>query len=865
MIYLTDEEAEKQRKKYGENVLTKRKKKSFFARYLEAFDDPIVKILLVALAINLIFLCGGASVTETIGVAVSVFLSTLVSTLSSYGSAAAFERLQEAAAQGFCKVGRNGEIRVIPSSELVVGDVVFLEAGEKICADGVLLSGSLRVNQSALSGESAETEKTPESLGEGLFRKNALFKSSLVAAGEGVMRVTAVGDSTFYGRLAFDAQEESPESPLKTKLKRLAQTISKIGYVAAAFVAAADLFNSIVLRHADVLPSIMHALTLAVALVVVAVPEGLPMMIAVVLSANVGKLQKEGVLVRNSEGIEAAGCVNILFTDKTGTLTNGTLRVEKYIDGNGQVRDEPVGTIKKALCLSARFDTSCKLGKRGEVLGGNATERALFFAGDTQEDVKAVSRLPFDSARKFSAACVELNGKEVTFLKGAPERILPCCKTALAEDGTVFPLSKRKAELAAERLADGSFRVIAIMLAEGACVSGSLPENGILLSLVALSDEVRADVPAAMAEANGAGVQVVMITGDNLSTAIAVAKKSGILSSGESAAFPVAVTGEELAKLTDDELKAILRKLKVVARALPADKSRVVRLSQEIGLVAGMTGDGVNDAPALKRADVGFAMGSGTEVAKEAGDIVLTKDDFASVVKTIRYGRTLFKSIRKFVVFQLTMNFCAVGVSIVAPFIGIGTPVTVAQMLWINVVMDTLAGLAFAGEPPLASYMRERPLARTEPVIDAASAKKIGWTSAYTVALCLWFLKASITARFFSGESFFTAFFGLFVFSGLFNAFHARTDALRLKGAGKAFSVFIGAVAIAQTLLMYFGRTAFRTSPLSASRFFVVILLSSSVLPFGFLRKLSLKKKLRADVAKRRKISYKSVVARERK
>lgn len=884
---LSEEQVLASRRMHGANTLTQRKRKGFFRQYLSSFGDPIIKILLAALAVNVIFLFRNSDWLESAGIAVAVFLATFVSTLSQYGSESAFLELQRASADVECRVKRAKGILSLPVAELVVGDIVLLGAGEKIPADGVLLSGKLSVDQSALNGESAETEKVPLSVGGDwdLMHKNQLFRGSIVSAGEGVMRVERVGDNTFYGGLAKEMQDEPPESPLRVKLAGLAKTLSRLGYIAAILIAVADLFNSFLIDNGmnfarawtDIctwrvcVPRLLHALTLAIAIVVVAVPEGLPMMIAVVLSSNMLRMLKDKVMVRKPVGIESSGCLNILFTDKTGTLTKGELEAVKIVEGGGQVSDDVrtcSKTVGELLRLSAFFNTGSVLSS-GKALGGNATDRALL-KGILPLDFKPenyirLSALPFDSAYKFSAATVQAEkgstmpafGEKCTFVKGAPEKILPFCRDYIDENGELRSFSAAEAGRRQRAMTQRAMRVLAVAVTRSDVAGEKDLKELTFVALIGIRDDIRKEVPSAIAEVTGAGIQVVMITGDNIETAKAVAEEVGLLKESglKGEEMPLAVTGRELAAMTDEEVVKILPRLRVVARALPTDKSRLVRLAQSKGLVTGMTGDGINDAPALKKADVGFAMGTGTEVAKEAGDIVILDNNFASIAKAIRYGRTIFKSIRKFVVFQLTMNLCAVGVSLIAPFIGVDTPVTVIQMLWINIIMDTLAGLAFAGEPALAEYMEEKPTRRDEPVLCKSMIRRIVCMGAYTIGLCLVFLKAPAFKKLFcfeeSSAHFYTAFFALFVFSGIFNGFNARTERINLLGHlknNKMFVLFSFLVVAVQLFLVYFGGSVFRCAGLTPRELLVTLLLSFTVIPVDLIRKAVSRKLARGRV-----------------
>ncbi len=872
---LTDKQVEQSRREYGSNGLTQKGHRGFFRQYLSNFGDPIIKVLLAVLAINLVFLFRHHDWYETIGIAIAVLLATFVSTLSEYGSESAFEKLQEEAASIRCRVKRGGQLRAVPAEELVVGDIVLLQSGERVPADGVLLHGVLRVDQSALNGESREAEKHP--MGETDFSPdapNALLRGCVVCSGEGVLQICRVGDNTVYGSLAGEVQEETRQSPLKLRLEGLAATLSRLGFAAAGVVALVDLFHAFVMENGFVwsaiaaelcdptqlFGNIIHAATLALTVVVVAVPEGLPMMITVVLSSNMRRMLKNHVLVRKLVGIETSGSLNILFTDKTGTLTRGRPEVSLIADAEGRVYHRPEELFRQKtrwelLRISGFYNTESRCAG-GEILGGNATERALLsyvMGRQPMREYTVADHLPFDSDRKWSAAEVTgslppLDGQpceHLTFYKGAPELLLNKCTRYVDSDGKVCPFTQVE-QLAALRrsLEDNAMRLLAIAVCDRPLTTS--PENLILVGLAALRDEVRPEVRAAVRTAQSAGIQVVMMTGDGRETAAAIARAAGLLSPGDTK--DAVITSRELAALDDKQVKQRLPHLRVIARALPADKSRMIRLSQECGLVAGMTGDGVNDAPALKKADVGFAMGSGTEVAKQAGDIVILDDNFASITQAVLYGRTIFKSIRKFIVFQLTMNLCAVGVSVIGPLIGLETPVTVMQMLWINIIMDTLAGLAFAGEPPLKEYMNEPPKRRDEPVLNRYMLNQIVCTGVFTVALCVFFLKWEPLRALFrytvQPVYWMTAFFALFIFCGIFNCFNTRTTRLNLLAylhRNPAFTAILTLITAVQIGLIYYGGALFRTAGLTLGELLRVLAMAALVIPFDLLRKATLR------------------------
>lgn len=774
-------------------------------------------------------------------------------------------------------------MREIPWSEVAVGDIVLLSSGEWIPADGFLLDGEIRTDQSAMTGEGREIRKIPQPT-KNLTPSapNAVFRGCTVTSGSCEMEVAAVGDSSFLGGISREIQSEQRDSPLKIRLSKLARQISVLGYLAAGVVALVSFFHAalslgggdwrVALSCLSDLPVLLgllfRALTLGLTVIVVAVPEGLPMMIAVVLSSNVRKMARDQVLVRRASGIEAAGSMNILFTDKTGTLTEGKMTATALLlpDGGTAPFSEGMqngGEIARRMLLGIRYGTETTLGvaENGETapLGGSSTERALTEAIlpflPKEETARRAGFLPFDSRNKFSAVTLTEGGGRVTYLLGAPERLLPRATGALAREGRIVRLSRSVVEKQIRGQTTQGGRVLALAIADGD-VPVSRLRDGIpptvslcYVGAILLRDELRKTAGDAVADLQNAGVAVVMVTGDNRETACGIARRCGILGGLRD----TVLTGDELAALSDREATALLPRLAVVARALPRDKSRLVRLSQEAGLVVGMTGDGINDAPALRRADVGFAMGGGTQVAKDAGDVIILDNRLESVVRAVLYGRTVFKSIRKFITLQLTMNFCAVAVTVIAPFLGVESPVTVVQMLWINLIMDTLGGLAFAGEAALPSYMREPPKRRDEAILNRYMVNEILVHGSFTVALLLFFLKSPWIASFFRPSQddvcLLTAFFALFIFSSVFNCFNARTDRLNLAAGMRKNPIFLcimGAVLVVQLLFVYLGGEVLRTVPLTLRELVLTMDLSLAVVPADLLRKF-LRKRFRRD------------------
>ena len=855
---LSNEEVEKNRRIYGTNSISNVKTKGFFKLLLESLGDPIIKILLIALAIKVIFLFRDANYFETLGILVAIFLASFISTISEYGSEAAFRRLQEESSKILVKVLRNGKVTEIPIEEVVKNDIVVLQSGDRIPADGYLLKGDLRVDESSLNGEAKEAKKYPPMNSNHLKDENKLYRGSVVYNGDAYMLVTEIGDKTLYGSLASEVAESAPTSPLKLRLQGLAQFISKIGYCGAVLVTISYLFSVIVIDNnfdPDLIMNtltdfrvmadhLIYALTLSVTIIVVAVPEGLPMMITLVLSSNMRRMLKSNVLVRKLVGIETAGSINVLLTDKTGTLTKGKLEVSEIITADN-IHYKNRNMLKQnekyyeEVYTSLYYNNDSKFDGK-EVIGGNGTDRAClkFLTEDKNIKRRVIDKTPFDSKEKYSKVTLDNNK---TYIKGAIEKLLPNVTYYLNKFGEEKILLNKKLIMSmADNLTKKGIRLLVLCSTK----QNEKLENLTFIGLVAIKDELRPEAKEGVSLIRSAGINMIMITGDAKKTATSIATDVGLLDKED-----LVLTSEELSKLSDEELKKIVGNLKVVARALPTDKSRLVRVLESMNLVVGMTGDGVNDAPALKKADVGFAMGSGTEVAKEAADIVILDDNILSISKAILYGRTIFKSIRKFIIYQLTVNMCALILSIIGPFIGINTPITIIQMLWLNMIMDTFSGLAFSFEPALRSYMYEPPKPKSEPIINSYMIGEVLFTGLYSAILCILFLKLPIVREFIRvGEDYkylMTAYFALFIFIGIFNAFNARSERINIfanLSKNKVFIAIILFIISVQIYLIYHGGDLFRTYGLKANEFFIVLILAATVFPVDFIRKLFLRK-----------------------
>ena len=860
---LTDAEVAESKAKYGDNSMTEQKGETFWQKLWGNFQDPMIRILCFALIVNVVLcILGQADWFEPIGITAAILIATLVSTYSEYNNENAFQKLQEEASRIMCKVYRNGEIVEVSINDLVVDDCILLQSGDKIPADGLLIDGELKVDQSVLNGESKEALKIaiPDDYVEkdeplDFLNEYKVFRGAVVCSGNGVMKVTVVGDSSVYGKIASELQaDDDRQSPLQVKLSKLANGISKFGYIGGALIAVAYLFMKFFVSNhfngaeigayfshtGNVIHDCVEALMFAVIIIVMAVPEGLPLMVALVSAMNMNKMLKDNVLVRKIVGIETAGSLNILFSDKTGTITKGKLEVVTFIDGNLSeykgINDIP-GMLGDLITMSIKNNTDSVISGEGEslkIVGGNATERAVLgFAVESHKvfDAPKVSQIPFNSTNKYSASTIGRNGRFLTLIKGAPEKMLKKCRYYYDQNGARVPLTNSdEIDAKMDELATRAIRVLAFATSDSVITDGKLPEDEwTLVGFVGIRDEVRPESIKAIKEAKRAGVQVVMITGDRKETAVAIAKDSGILQMESDLVF----TSDELAAMSDEEISKVIRKIRVIARALPSDKSRLVRIAQERNLVVGMTGDGVNDSPALKKADVGFAMGGG--------------DNFLSIEKAILYGRTIFNSIRKFIVFQLTINISAVVISFICPLLNMSNPLTITQILWVNLVMDTLAALAFGGEPALRRFMREKPKRRDESIISRSMWSSIGVGAGYTVLISLIFL--IVGNNWFYEWKYFpdihrTGYFALFIFIAIFNAFNARTEELNLFDnitRNRNFLKIMALIAVVQVLLTYLGGDIFQCYGLNFAHWCLILILAFAIIPVDIIRKCVMK------------------------
>ena len=852
---LNNEEVKESRKKYGTNSITGKNKTTFLSLFIETLGDPIIKILLIALAIKTIFLFKDFDYFETIGIVIAILVASVISALSEYGSNKAFERMQEESSKINVRVIRNGNITSIPIDDIVKGDIIILSSGDRVPADAILIKGKLSVDESSINGETKEAKKESTSNINNYTNKNKVFRGTTIYDGEAYAKTVEVGMNTMYGKMAKELTEESDDSPLKIRLNSLAKTISTLGYIAAVLISISYLFSKVfILNNFDLnlikntitinkfLSYLLEALTLAVSVLVMSVPEGLPMMITLVLSTNSKKMLKDNVLVRKMVGIETAGSLNILFTDKTGTITKGKMEVVSVLDGDLNeyyLLDEMNEKYKAYVEDSLIYNNEAEIDKEtGKIIGGNITDKALrqYVRKNKDNNIIIIDKLPFNSSNKYSSVIVQKDGKKIKLVKGSPDKIVKNSINYVNRKNEKKIIDKEKLLNIIESKTRKGLRAIALAYSDSSYPIDSIRRNT-LIGIIFIKDDIRDEAKDSIKLIKDAGIQIIMVTGDSKETAGNIASEVGILENSND----IVITSNELEKYSDEELKRNIKKIKVVARAMPEDKKRLVKIAKELDLVTGMTGDGVNDSIALKKADVSFAMGSGTEVAKEASDIVILDDNILSISKAILYGRTIFKNIRKFIIFQLTVNLSAVSLALIGPFIGVPSPIGVIQMLWINMVMDTLAGLAFSYEVPRIEYMKELPKKKNENIINSYMLNEILVSGIYSLIICLLFLKLPVVDSIFLNNNHkMTAFFTLFILLAVFNAFNARTERINIFAhlkQNKMFLFIILFIIIVQISIIYFGFNIFNTTRITVLEFIIILIISITIIPIDFLRK----------------------------
>ena len=870
---LTDQEVLQSREKHGVNLLTPPKRPSLLKLYLEKFEDPVVRVLLVAAVFSLIISIIENEYAETIGIIAAILLATGIGFYFEYDANKKFDLLNAVNEETLVKVIRNGRIQEIPRKDVVVGDIVVLETGEEIPADGELIEAiSLQVNESNLTGEPVINKTTVEADfdEEATYASNLVMRGTTVVDGHGSMKVLRVGDATEIGKVARQSTEQSTEpTPLNIQLTKLANLIGKIGFTVAGLAFLIFFIKDVVLYFDfgalngwhDWLPVLERTLKyfmMAVTLIVVAVPEGLPMSVTLSLALNMRRMLATNNLVRKMHACETMGAITVICTDKTGTLTQNLMQVHEpnfygLTDG-GKLADDD---ISKLIAEGISANSTAFLEETGEGEKpkgvGNPTEVALLLWLNGQnrnylelrERAQVLDQLTFSTERKFMATLVKspLIGKKVLYIKGAPEIVLGKCKEVILDGRRVDSVEYRstvEAQLLsyqnmAMRTLGFAFRIVEDNEPDD-CVALVSENNLNFLGVVAISDPIRPDVPAAVAKCQSAGIGIKIVTGDTPGTATEIARQIGLWKPEDTERNRI--TGVAFAELSDEEALNRVMDLKIMSRARPTDKQRLVQLLQQKGAVVAVTGDGTNDAPALNHAQVGLSMGTGTSVAKEASDITLLDDSFNSIGTAVMWGRSLYKNIQRFIVFQLTINFVALLIVLLGSIVGTELPLTVTQMLWVNLIMDTFAALALASIPPSESVMNDKPRRSTDFIISKAMRQNIfGVGTVFLVALMamIYYFTNADGGMTVQRLTVFFTFFVMLQFWNLFNARVFGTTDSAFKGLAKSYGMELIVLAIlgGQFLIVQFGGAVFRTEPLDWQTWLIIIGSSSLVLWIG--------------------------------
>lgn len=860
---LSSKEVLKSRELHGSNKLPEPKLDKWYDFAKEALSEKITMIL-IAIAVLQLFLgvMGVMDLSDPIMILVVLAIVTCIAVKTGLGVQKSAAELRAKTSVRYCDVIRDGKVQTINKDELVVGDLVCVGMGQEIFADGYLIEGKISVNNAAINGETKECKKTPI---EGYVHKkttstdaytnqNCLFAGTTVMSGEGKMIVTDVGVNTVNGDTLVKMQTlEAPKTALDIALDNLSDFISKWGTIAAvitfavltisgiAQVGFGEYFRGGVL---DIIQKIAQNFSVALTIIVAAVPEGLPLIVKLVTKQNVKTMEKFNILAKNPGKIPELAYVDIICTDKTGTLTTGIMTPKKIIDGLGNDvnRDSVLwNNIKANISLnnSATFDSE------NNITGGNSIDRAVLSLvnpetyADIQKKYPVKLKQVFNSSNKYSAFTTK---DGVTYYKGAPEKLIEHCTKVMNSSGeTVENSDKDTLSNAITAMTSNAMRCIAVTMADGDLVENEVPNGMTFLGIIGVVDPVRDEVPSAVKTAHKAGIQVIEITGDCIETAVAVATECGIYKNGD-----LALTNDEFEAMSDDEVKSIIPRLRVISRCSPNTKLRLVTLAQEIGKSVAMTGDGVNDSPALKRADVGFGMQGGSDVAKEASDIVLTDDNFASVVKAVELGRTFMHNIMMFLEFQLPINISLLILSVIYPMIATGALLASVQILIVNIIMDSLNSLSFGGEPPKDEYMTEKPIKKGSGLFIRGAKKRIAISTVAFIALYGIITFSPIANMFATEAEAMTARFALLCFMAVFNGFNIRTEHINLFngiGKNKLFSAIAIGIFVMTFALCNFAENLVKVTALDFKHWVVVVILAFMVIPIDLIRKIIEKKR----------------------
>lgn len=854
---LSSNDVLKSRELHGSNKLPEPPIKKWYDFAKEALSEKITMILIAIAALQLILgFMGVMELSDPVMILVVLAIVTCINVKTGLGVQKSALELKAKTSVKYCDVIRDGKVQTINREELVVGDLVCVGMGQEIFADGYLIEGKISVNNAAINGETKECVKTPvpgyshvkTTSTSAYTNQNCLFSGTTIMSGEGKMVVTDVGTNTVNGDTLVKMQTlEAPKTALDIALDNLCDFISKWGTIAAVIcfavltvtgilnVGIGEYFSGGVL---NIIQKFAQNFSVALTIIVAAVPEGLPLIVKLVTKQNVKTMEIFNILAKNPGKIPELAYVDLICTDKTGTLTTGIMTPKKVIDGFGEdVNKDTVlwSNIEANICLnnSATFDSE------NNITGGNSIDRAVLslvspekFA-DIRADYPVKLKQVFNSGNKYSAyTCKD----GLTYYKGAPEKLIEKCTTVLDLEIKAFTdEDKQNLYDSIKRMTEGAMRCIAVTMANGDLVENQLPENMTFLGVIGVVDPVRNEVPNAVKVAREAGIQVIEITGDCIETAKAVATECGIYSEGD-----VALTNDEFEAMSDDEVKQIIPSLKVISRCSPNTKLRLVTLAQEIGRSVAMTGDGVNDSPALKRADVGFGMQGGSDVAKEASDIILTDDNFASVVKAVELGRTFMHNIMMFLEFQLPINISLLILSVIYPMFATGALLASVQILIVNIIMDSLNSLSFGGEPPKDEYMTEKPIKKGSGLFIRGAKKRIAVSTIAFIALYGIITLSPIANMFASEIEAMTARFALLCFMAVFNGFNIRTEHMNLfTGLSKnkmfiyiALGIFAGTI-----LLCNFAENLVKVTALDFNHWIAIIILAILVIPVDLIRK----------------------------
>lgn len=853
---------------YGSNKLPEPELKKWYHFAKEALTEPITMILIIIALFQLVLgAMGVMSLSEPVMIIVVLAIVTGIAIKTGLGVQKSAAELRAKTAVRYCDVVRDGSVQTINKDDLVVGDLVLLRTGQEIFADGFIVDGEISVNNAAINGETKECRKIPSANYKHVKTTStaaytdqcSLFAGTVIMSGEGKMIVTDVGVNTVNGDTLVKMQTlEPPKTALDIALDHLCDFISKWGTIAAvlAFVimtitgilnagSLSQYFSGSILESIQkVAQNVSNALTIIVA----AVPEGLPLIVKLVTKQNVSTMEKFNILAKNTGKIPELAYVNLICTDKTGTLTTGEMTSTVMINGNCQDIFNKESSLNELIDLNICMNNSAVFDSNGNITGGNSIDRAvldMLSPEDAQKiQNKAImkKRVPFSSENKFSAVTLNNGANDFTVYKGAPEKLIEKCKFYLDNDGIVTELTEEKRKALKSHikgLTEKAMRCIALTISDK--TDDGLPDEMNLLGIIGVVDPVRNEVPEAVKIAHKAGIQVIEITGDCMETAKAVAMEAGIYKPGD-----LAVTNDEFEAMSDVKVKEIIPQLRVISRCSPNTKLRLVTLAQEIGMSVAMTGDGVNDAPALKKADVGFGMQDGSDVAKEAADIVLTDNNFASVVKAVELGRTFMHNIMMFLEFQLPINISLLILSMVFPIISGGSALLAAvQILIVNIIMDSLNSLSFGGEPPKEEYMNEEPIMKGSGLFIRGAKGRIALSSIVFIALFGVITFGPVGNMFATKLSAMTARFALLCLMAVFNGFTIRTDSMNLFKGIKNNKLFVyialGIFAMAVVLCNFVGNLV-QTTPMDAKQWIVVLVTAFMVVPVDWIRKAICKK-----------------------